>query len=200
MLYNVPLYKVEVGPRGRLGSRMRRGGPARSWGEQRLSAEARLSAPMAEPFSSDAQQPALRHLRDFPVSPQWVALRNPQMLGPGNYRHPSSTHLASRIDHRGAALRVRLDSPHCSPQLVVQGEVTAPGTKRKRTSRSSALESGPLSTFPRHTTLTLGHGSHRTLGSPWGSPVSPKWTDVPVQLSPNSFSKTSEKCQDSVSL
>ena len=69
MLYNVPLYKVEAEQRG-LGRRMRLGGPAPSWGEQRLSAEARLSAPKAEPFSSDAQQPALRHPRDFPVSPQ----------------------------------------------------------------------------------------------------------------------------------
>lgn len=99
--------------------RMRLRGPAPSWGKQRRSAEARLSASKAEPSSSDAQQPALRCPRDFPVSPQPVTFRSLQISGPGNYRHPSWTHLASGINHLGVALRAGRDSPRCSPQLLI---------------------------------------------------------------------------------
>lgn len=71
-------------------------------------------------------------------------------------------------------------SPHCSLQLVVQEEEKHPGAL-------SALAAGPLSTLRPLTPLILGHGSHRTQGSQWGSPFAHKWTNVPVQPSPDSF-------------
>lgn len=115
MLYNVPLYKVRGGQRGRPGKRMRRGGPAPSWREQKPSAEARLSAPEAA-LPSDAQQPGgTERLSSIASELQ----PEPPITKPGDSRPLPCSHLASRNRHLGAAHRAGLISPHS--QLTIAG-------------------------------------------------------------------------------
>lgn len=151
MLYNVPLYKVEraEGPAGpehaawRLSPFLRR-----------TEAVCRGQAACSQGWALLLRHatPVLRHRETYQHHLREL-LQEPSDAGPWSLQtsilHPPGLRDLSS----GGCTRAGWG---CAPQLVVQGEVMAPGSQGRSIQALLALVSGPLNTLPQRATLTLG--------------------------------------------